>query len=134
MNARVWWTLIALACVARSASVHADTAIYRCSVNGTTTFSDRPCSEGAQPVTLDTSRVSTFAPVPAGKVELTKSKRPKARTAGPALNATRERCARIEAGLGKIADQQRVGYGVAEGIRLEERKRSLREERRQLKC
>lgn len=133
MDARVCWLFIAMAAGSATDSAYADTAIYRCTVNGTTTFSDRPCSDDAQPVTLDTSRVSTFTPVPAGNVKASRSTRSKPRRKA-APSAGEGRCVSIRSGLHKIDDQLRAGYTAKEGIRLDARKRTLRQQARELKC
>src|SRR5918999_5094124 len=39
--------------------------VYRCTVEGVTVFSDRPCEPEAVPYEPDTSRVSTYSPPPA---------------------------------------------------------------------
>ncbi len=39
--------------------------VYRCTVGGVTTYSDRPCAPEAVPYQPDTSRVSSYDPPPA---------------------------------------------------------------------
>jgi hypothetical protein len=41
------------------------TTIFKCKIDGVTTFSDRPCGQDAQPQALDAAAINTYAP-PAG--------------------------------------------------------------------
>lgn len=132
MDTRLHWAWIVLLCAGPSA-LQAQTPIYRCTENGIATFTDQPCGEHAKPVELDSSRVSTFTPVPAGKVDLPKSQRRKPRASEP-LEKKRERCVSIRSGLRKIDAQFRAGYSAKQGVRLEDRKRDLRRQARELKC
>ncbi|MET0661147.1 MAG: hypothetical protein ABW110_23660 [Steroidobacteraceae bacterium] len=132
MDTRLYWGCIVLLC-AGSSTLHAQTSIYRCTINGIATFTDQPCGEHAKPVELDSSRVSTFTPVPAGKVDVPKSPRRKARATG-AEGKKKERCVSIRSALRKIDDQFRSGYSAKQGVRLEDRKRDLRRQARELGC
>lgn len=130
MNLHVYWAWLIFV---SGSPLHAQTPIYRCVVEGVATFTDRPCDAQAAPIELDTSRVSTFAPVPAGKVNLPQAKRPKSHRAEP-MDKKKDRCASIHAGLRKIDDRLRAGYSAREGVKLEDRKRDLRQQARGLGC
>ncbi|HKQ11799.1 MAG TPA: hypothetical protein VJT80_00090 [Steroidobacteraceae bacterium] len=113
--------------------------VYRCTVGGVATYSDRPCGPEAVEYQPDTSRVSTYDPPPAS---------PTATAAGPARSSpTRRRgadgqdqvrhaaaCERIHNGLKDIAAHMRSGYSAKQGERLRERKAKLEQQRRAQKC
>ena len=126
-----WRHLLVSICLLAT-SVCAETTIYRCTVNGIATFSDSPCGQDATPVTLASERISTFAPVPAAKVQM--PKKPRRAAADVPATDRRDRCVSIRAALRGIDDKLRSGYTAKQGIRLEERKRNLRKQARELKC
>lgn len=132
MDTRMYWGLLVMV-LASASPLHAQTPIYRCTVDGVVTFTDRACNEGAVPVTLDTSRVSTFAPVPAGKVETPKAQRRRTARAEP-IDKPEDRCVSIRSALRKVDEQLRAGYSAKQGVRLEQRKRDLRARAREMKC
>lgn len=113
--------------------------IYRCTVGGVTTFSDRPCAPEAAPYQPDTSRVSTYDPPAAG---------PATAQAKPPRNAPARRrrsdgadqvrhaaeCERLRNALRDVAERMRAGYNVKQGERLRERKSKLEQQRRAQKC
>ena len=113
--------------------------VYRCTVAGVTTYSDRPCGPEAVEYQPDTSRVSTYAPPPVT---------PTATAAEPARSSpTRRRgssgqdqvrhaaaCERIHSALKDIAAHMRSGYNVKQGEQLRERKAKLEQQRRAQKC
>ncbi len=113
--------------------------VYRCTVGGVTTFSDRPCAPEAVPYRPDTSRVSTYDPPPASRTP--------APTQPPPKSPTRRRgasdadqvqhaaaCDRIRNSLRDVAERMRAGYDVKQGERLRERKAKLERQRRAQKC
>lgn len=120
-------------------AVGAQTPIYRCMVDGVPMFSDHVCGGDAKPVTLDAGRLSTYTPVPAAQAPRASSPRKAARSADePAApkSAARssERCASLRATLRGIDDKLRAGYTAKQGVQLEERKRNLRKQARELRC
>lgn len=114
--------------------------VYRCTVGGVTTFSDRPCAPDAAPYQPDTSRVSTYAPPPASKT-LTPAQ-PRARTSAPRQRGSDREdqvrhsdvCERLHKSLRDVAAHMRSGYGVKQGEQLRERKAKLEQQRRAQKC
>ncbi|MET0988904.1 MAG: hypothetical protein ABW034_26250 [Steroidobacteraceae bacterium] len=132
MDTRLHWGWIVLLC-AGSSGLQAQTPIYQCTVNGIATFTDQPCGENAKPVELDSSRVSTFTPVPTGKADPPKPQRRKSRATGPE-DKKKDRCVSIRSALRKIDDQLRSGYSAKQGVRLDDRKRDLRRQARELRC
>lgn len=134
MDVRMCWGLVVVLGASVS-SLHAQTAIYRCIENGVATFTDRPCSADAAPIEVDTARVSTFTPVPASKVDVPKTQRAKTRRAvGVDRTKAKDRCVSIRSALRKIEDQYRSGYSAKQGVRLDERKRDLRQQAKELRC
>lgn len=126
---RYWPLMSCLLAVA----AFAETPIYRCTVNGVMTFSDSRCGADAEPVTLDSARLTTFAPVPAAKVDIPKPRRRAVAETEPPNNH-KDRCVSIRASIRSIDDKLRSGYTAKQGVRLDERKRSLRRQARELKC
>jgi hypothetical protein len=126
------WSYLPLSICLLATSAFAETSIYRCTVNGIATFSDSPCGQDATPVTLNSERISTFAPVPAAKVQMPKKPR-RAVADAPAIDR-KDRCVSIRAALRDIDAKFRSGYTAKQGLRLEERKRNLRKQARELKC
>jgi hypothetical protein len=133
LRATRWFCIVGA--LALSPCVPADTPIYRCVVNGVTTFSDRACGQSVTPVTLDDSRISTFTPVPSAMIAPGKQAKRRARPAGNSDQTERKNaCASIRSSLKKVDDQMRSGYSAKEGVRLDARKRDLRQRERALKC
>lgn len=135
--------LVAVVMTLSASTAQGQAAIYRCTTDAGTTFSDRPCGPAAAPVTLDDSRFSTFASVPVDESLATALGKPK--PSKPAARTTRlartkvvgpdsERCVRIRTSLREIDARLRAGYRAKKGIWLEERKRNLRQQARELKC
>ena len=113
--------------------------VYRCTVGGVTTYSDRPCSPDAAPYQPDTSRVSTYEPPPARQAA---APAPPARTS-PARKRSSDRgdqvrhavtCERLSDALRDVAARMRAGYNVKQGEQLRERKAKLERQRRTEKC
>jgi hypothetical protein len=113
--------------------------VYRCSVGGVTTYSDRPCSPDAAAYEPDTSRVSTYEPPPVTQT---------AKPAQPARTSTARRrgsdhddqlrhaaaCERLQNSLREVAARMRAGYNVKQGEQLRARKAKLEQQRRAEKC
>jgi hypothetical protein len=113
--------------------------VYRCTVGGVTTFSDRPCAPEAVPYQPDTSRVSTYDPPPASRTPAPALPPPKSPTRRrDASDADQVRhaaaCDRIRNSLRDVAERMRAGYDVKQGERLRERKAKLERQRRAQKC
>ena len=113
--------------------------IYRCTVGGVTTFSDRPCAAESAPYEPDASRVSTYDPPP---VSQTAASAPPPR-ASPARKRGAGRddrvrhaavCGRLHNALREIAARMRSGYTAKQGEQLRERKAKLEQQRRGEKC
>ena len=113
--------------------------VYRCTVGGVTTYSDRPCAPEAVPYQPDTSRVSTYDPPPASRtpendepLRKSPSRRRGASDADQVRHAAA--CDRIRNSLRDVAARMRAGYDVKQGERLRERKAKLEQQRRAQKC
>ncbi|HJY36203.1 MAG TPA: hypothetical protein VJ299_02000 [Steroidobacteraceae bacterium] len=114
-------------------------AVYRCTVQDVTVFSDRPCEPAAARYEPDTSRVSTYSPPPPGPAP---PPLPEPRTrrgrASAAANADQVRhatdCERLRTSLKDIAARMRAGYNAKEGEQLRARKVKLEAQRRAKKC
>jgi hypothetical protein len=118
----------------------AQTTIYRCTDEGGTVYSDRPCDQNTDPHEIDDSRVTVYTPAPMGpstattsSAKPTQAKRAKAgRIPDPAKHEAT--CAKLEQGLRDVRTKMRTGYGAKEGERLKERQRQLDNRRRAEKC
>jgi hypothetical protein len=122
-----------------AAQTHPGRTLYRCTVGGVTTFSDRPCEPDAVPYEPDTSRVSTYTPPPASPATHSAAQprvpRSRARdSAGEDQARHAAVCDRLRSGLKDIAARMRAGYGVKQGEQLRERKARLEAQRRAQKC
>ena len=113
--------------------------VYRCTVGGVTTYSDRPCAPDAAPYQPDTSRVSTYDPPPVSKATL--PSQPARRSSASQRGASQQdqvrhaaACERIHNGLRDVAARMRSGYNVKQGEQLRERKAKLERQRRAQKC
>jgi hypothetical protein len=111
--------------------------VYRCTVEGVTVYSDRPCEPAAATYQPDTSRVSTYSPPPAAPSTppqpQTEHKRERA-AAGKDQARHAAVCERLRDGLKDIAARMRAGYNVKQGEQLRERKARLEQQRRAQKC
>jgi hypothetical protein len=113
--------------------------VYRCTVGGVTTYSDRPCAPEAVPYQPDTSRVSTYDPPPAAPATAPaepprKSPARRRDTSGADQVRHAAACERIRNSLRAVAERMRAGYDVKQGQRLRERKAKLEQQRRAQKC
>jgi hypothetical protein len=113
--------------------------VYRCTVGGVTTYSDRPCAPDAVPYQPDASRVSTYDPPPPSRVTAPtepprKSPTPRRAAAGADQVRHGAACDRIRNSLRDVTDRMRAGYDVKQGERLRARKAKLEQQRRAQKC
>jgi hypothetical protein len=114
-------------------------AVYRCTVQDVTVFSDRPCEPDAARYEPDTSRVSTYSPAPSGPspqpVAEPRSRRGRpSAAAGADLARHAAECEHVRKALKEIAARMRAGYSAKEGEQLRERKAKLEGQRRAKKC
>ena len=113
--------------------------VYRCTVGGVTTYSDRPCAPDAAPYQPDTSRVTTYEPPP---VSHTAPPGQPARTSPPRKRGSGHddqlrhaaTCERLQSSLREAAARMRSGYNVKQGEQLRARKAKLEQQRRAEKC
>lgn len=113
--------------------------VYRCTVGGVTTFSDRPCAPDAALYQPDTSRVSTYDPPAAAKTATpAQPARSPARRQRGSSNQDQVRhaavCARLHNSLRNVAARMRSGYNAKQGEQLRQRKAKLEQQRRAQKC
>lgn len=116
--------------------------VYKCTAQGLTTFSDTPCSSTAQVYGVNTSRISTYAPVehatvpPSAKVArksaATKSRANGSIAADQARHAAE--CERLSNSLRDIRSKMRAGYNAKTGERLRERQSKAEQKRRSAGC
>jgi hypothetical protein len=131
--------LIVLPPAAAPAQTPASRTLYRCTVGGVTTFSDRPCEPDAVPYEPDTSRVSTYSPPPASAAPQAAPQPRAPRNRGRAAAGDHQvrhaaACKRLRNGLKDVAARMRAGYSVKQGEQLRERKARLDAQRRAQKC
>lgn len=112
-------------------------AVYRCTVAGVTTFSDRPCAPQAVLYEPDSSRISTYNPplVPpaAALRSQTRTKTPRRSIAEDQVRHAAD-CERIRDSLKDLAARMRAGYSAKQGEQLRGRKAKLEQQRRARKC
>lgn len=131
--------VVGLQPLAAPAQTPAGRTLYRCTVGGVTTFSDRPCEPDAVPYEPDTSRVSTYTPPPASPAakSAVEPRIPRSRardSAGEDQARHAAVCDRLRSGLKDIAARMRAGYNVKQGEQLRERKARLEAQRRAQRC
>jgi hypothetical protein len=113
--------------------------VYRCTVGGVTTYSDRPCGPEAAPYQPDTSRVSTYDPPPTSRAVApaqparSSPTRPRGSSGADPVRH-KAACERLRNALKEVAARMRSGYNVKQGERLRERKAKLEQQRRAEKC
>jgi Domain of unknown function (DUF4124) len=112
--------------------------VYRCTVGGVTTYSDRPCGPEAVPYRPDTSRVSTYDPPPTSRTMTPAEPRssPARRRGSSAADQVRHKaaCERLHSALKEVAARMRSGYNAKQGEQLRARKAKLEQQRRAQKC
>lgn len=124
------------------AAEHVGRTIFKCKVDGVTTFSDLPCGQDAQSQSLDPAAINTYAPparlAGAGAQERpppsTSNKPPKPPREDRSEAKRKESCARYARSLKEIRSKLRSGYTVQEGERLRVRAEKLRSSQRQERC
>ena len=138
------WFAVSLAALLLTADAEAaERTIYRCSIGGVTTFSDRPCGGSMVVHSLDSAvgreaavgGASAGNPrhtVPARELQATRGKAVKRSSNGKDAHALE--CARLDALLGRLRARMRAGYSGTEGERLRELYRTQRGRRRELSC
>ena len=113
--------------------------IYRCSVDGVATFSDRPCGDRSSAYEPDAALVSTYT-APSTSVAPDRARRssPRPIARGSSIAAVQakraEECQRIQASLRDIRSRMRAGYNAKEGERLRARQERLEDQRRSQRC
>jgi Domain of unknown function (DUF4124) len=129
--------LCGLGCLVPDLEAEASTSIYRCTLNGVTTFSDRPCDAAAEIHPVDTASMNTFeAPrVPAEKRTPLKRKAPrKPVVTRPDPAKQKETCDRLTRSLKNVRSTMRSGFKASEGEQLRNREDKLKAELRFAKC
>lgn len=117
------------------AAVPPGPVVYRCIVNGTTTYSDAPCPGGKR---IDATPAAKGYAMPRGQLSATVPVADEERPARAAANAEKARrdarCAWIEKAIEAIDAQARQGLPVVEQDRLRADRARLVDERYALKC
>lgn len=131
--------LTALAVAFAAAEAHSQTSVYRCVTDGVATYSDRPCAAEATTVTVASDYVSVYQPQALPKQPTRRPASPSQRRLKPdrsnnAALEKKEACAKLASSLDAIHSKLRAGYSAKEGIRLEDRRRSLKAKARELRC
>jgi hypothetical protein len=113
--------------------------IYRCEVDGVTTYQDRPCDRDSVQYEPDAARVSSYAPPAAAADPVNAARKPRRRpVAGASIAQAQakraEECRRIAASLQEIKAKTRAGYNAKEGERMRARKAKLDDRRRAHRC
>jgi hypothetical protein len=117
-----------------------ESQVFRCTLDGVTAFSDRPCGTDAEAYEPDDAFISTFeAPTVSVTAKRAKRRRvsePKRKDESIAMAQAKhaQTCARIERSLRDIRSKMRAGYDAKQGERLNERHRKLTAQRREQRC
>ena len=117
----------------------APTSMYRCEVQGVTTYSDRPCGADAT-VHEPSESLNTFAApqvVPSPQPKQQRSARAARKGAlNDDLNGAKraELCAKLQRSEKEVRSKMRSGYKAKEGERLRERLAKLRSQSDTAKC
>src|ERR1044072_2830712 len=98
-------------------------AVYRCTVQDVTVYSDRPCEPDAARYEPDTSRVSTYSPPPSAPspqpVPEPKARRGRGSAAAGADQVRHAaECEHIRTALKDVAARMRAGYSAKQGEQL----------------
>jgi hypothetical protein len=139
-SAATFFLLVAsVICAAQAVSAADDTmtTIFKCKLDGVTTFSDRPCGEQPQSQVLDSAAINTYAPPPASTSAMPQeapSVRSKASRNDLNEAKRKESCARYARGLKEIRSKLRSGYTAKEGERLRARSEKLKDSQRRDRC
>jgi hypothetical protein len=127
--------VLAIVCAGQSG---ASPTLYRCTVEGVTTYADRPCAADAVRYVPDPSRTSTYSPPPASPATTAGSPPTTPRRPRPDAGEDQGRhaavCERLRTALKDVAARMRAGYNIKQGEQLRERKRKLEQQRRAHKC
>lgn len=129
---------IVLLTLAHPPASSAQATIYRCSVDGVPTFSDRQCGPESQPIRTTTPNVTEAPAAAAPDPPQPKSERSERRK-GPtsrssAQDKRAEACAKLALSLKELRSKLRAGYSAKEGERLRARQDSLRERQKIARC
>lgn len=136
--------LVLLTCPVHTLAAQA--TVFRCTVDGVVTFSDRPCGEDASVYEGNRANLASSSVADAAQAKTQMSATPSgaAQTGRPRVRADSsialeqakhaEKCARLERSLREVRAKMRAGYDVKQGERLRERQRTLREQSRLEKC
>jgi hypothetical protein len=128
---------IVLLALAHPPAASAQATIYRCSVDGVPTFSDRQCGPESQPLKTMTLNVAE-APAVAAADPQPKSARSQRRKdpipRNPGQDKRAEACAKLALSLKELRSKLRAGYSAKEGERLRARQASLRERQKIARC
>lgn len=111
-------------------------AVYKCTVQDVTIFSDRPCEPDAATYEADTRRVSTYSPPPPGPATKPAPQPRAHRDRAPGADQVRHAadCERLRNSLKDVTARMRAGYNAKQGEQLRERKARLEGQRRAKKC
>jgi hypothetical protein len=111
--------------------------IYRCQIDGVTTFSDRACGETIELYKLEMDNAAQ----PVRKTETPQAARPKvsppkrlAKPQEPSKTRSEETCARLNETLENLKSRLRAGYSAKEGEQLHARLARAEDRRRAQKC
>jgi hypothetical protein len=117
----------------------ADTArVFRCTVDGRVTFSDRPCPN-ADVAEIAVTPANSYTPTEPARARSTQKKR----ESDPGRNddsiaseqaRAKQQCERLRFQLGSLQEKLRSGYSAKEDRKLHERQRQLQERMRIERC
>lgn len=125
--------IVAFLAIAQLPHAAAQTTIYRCSVDGVLTFTDRQCGPESQTVKTMMANVAEAPRAVAPDPPKPQSERPERRKE-PSQDKRAEACAKLALSLRELRSKMRSGYGAKEGERLRARQESLRERQKIARC
>jgi hypothetical protein len=132
-------TLLGFDVFAHAYGGEAAARVYRCTVDGRLTFSDRPCPNASDATEIEVSAVNSYsAPEPARTRSAPEKRAPPQNRNNESIAAEQSRakqqCARLRLQLDSLEEKLRSGYTAKEDRKLHERQRQLQERMRIERC
>jgi hypothetical protein len=108
--------------------------VYRCVHDDGLTLTDTPCDGDRIDIDLNRNLTAARPAAPARETTRKATRKTSVDTTTKPLKDREARCQRLRAQLHTLQSKLRSGYTAAAGIRLEERKRQLREQAKSEMC
>jgi hypothetical protein len=131
-------TLLGFDVFAQAYGGEATARVYRCTVDGKLTFSDRPCPSASDVMEIEVATVNSYRAPESTRTRFAPEKRTPAQSRDESIAAEQSRakqqCARLRLQLDSLEEKLRSGYSAKEDRKLHERQRQLQERMRIERC